>query len=309
MNETLEHMASDSQCIELLQDSGDPLNAFLTLLHFEPLSLCVREIMRIKALSQYRSLATPLLDVGCGDGLFWEAVCRTVKQHKTGRLSGLFGIDINDRELELASMRLSLHGGEIACLDITSEQHEKKGEMLNAYRTIIANCSLEHVSQIDKALLNIRSYLHADGIFFLFVPSPSWTNTMSIKRFLARVDGRLAGMYGALFDGFFQHLHLYPHFIWKDILNAAGYSIIKMQGIGTASANTLFNSWLFPSLPAFFYKVIFKRYPVFYTRLKQGYIKTYGKHFLEEVRRGTVIQEDVADPNVVEYFIACRKKL
>jgi SAM-dependent methyltransferase len=295
--------------IELLQPGSDPLKALATLLHFEPLSLCVREIMRIKALSQSHYLQTPLLDVGCGDGLFWEAVCRSLRQHKSGHLSGLFGIDIDDRELNLASMRMGPRGGELARLDIATDQSAVKTEMQAMYRTIIANCSLEHVKEIDKALANIRTFLHADGTFYLFVPSPFWTDTMALKRFFNRLDLRLAGMYGAVFDGFFQHHHLYPHFIWKDILTAAGYEVTAMQGIGAEHANRIFNRWLFPSIPAFLFKSIFRRYPVFYTGLKQWYLKLMEPGFLQEVASGSFIRADIGDPDVVEYFITCRKKI
>jgi SAM-dependent methyltransferase len=294
--------------IELLQADTDPLKALKTLLHFEPLSLCVREIMRIKALSQFRFLETPLLDVGCGDGLFWEAVCRSIRRHDQGHLSGLFGIDIDDRELNLASMRIGPLGGELSRLDITTDRHATKPEMHALYPTIIANCSLEHVKEIDKALRNILTFLHDKGTFFLFVPSPFWTDTMAAKRFLARVDLRVAGMYGAIFDGFFQHHHLYPHFIWRDILTAAGYEVTCMQGIGAEHGNRIFNHWLFPSIPAFLYKSIFKKYPVMYTGFKEWYLKLMEPGFIKEVQTGSFIREDVGDPEVVEYFIVCRKK-
>src|SRR5690606_34252564 len=76
----------------------DPARALRILLRYLPLSLCVREIMRLRALSENGSLEAPLLDVGCGDGLFWQAV-GDAAQAGADRLDGLVGIDVNPHEL------------------------------------------------------------------------------------------------------------------------------------------------------------------------------------------------------------------
>ena len=65
------------------------------LMQYMPLSLAVRELMRMRGLADYGTLELPLLDVGCGDGLFWEVLTKELQSGRTQNLEGLVGIDIN----------------------------------------------------------------------------------------------------------------------------------------------------------------------------------------------------------------------
>ena len=70
------------------------------LLRYLPMSLAVREAMRMRALAESHGLETPLLDIGCGDGLFWQVVTREYLEKNEWQLDGLLGIDINRHGLE-----------------------------------------------------------------------------------------------------------------------------------------------------------------------------------------------------------------
>ena len=285
----------------------DPARALRVLLRYLPLSLCVREIMRLRALSERGELETPLLDVGCGDGLFWEAAGETARTDGE-RLRGLMGIDVNPHELRIASLRLGREGGAVRRVDI-SGPHGTMDDIASAtYPTILANCSLEHVRQIDRAFRNLHGLQRESGLFHLFVPAPDWTDTLRLKRLLSGMHPRLGMLYGAMWDGFFQHHHLYPHYVWRHLLESSGYHVETLQGIGSFHANRLFARWAAPSFPAFLYKELFKRYPTWYAPLKRGYVRWMEQGFLEEIRAGACIQSDPEHPETVEYYIVCRKK-
>jgi len=285
----------------------DPQSAMNALLRCLPLSLAVREIMRMRALAEQSPLPAPLLDVGCGDGLFWEVAARSLQDKQHALLDGLIGIDVSDHELKLASLRLAQDGGEVRNVDISSNlQDHSIGDMTNMFRTIVANCSLEHVPRIEPALRNIKHYLHSDGRFFLFVPAPFWTDTLGFKRALNRWAPRMAGVYGALFDGFFRHYHLYPSYVWEYLLKGVGFTVEKSIGIGSFAANRLFDRWLFGSLPAFVFKAIFKRYPIWYTQLKSSYLKRRAPDFMREIETGFCVSSDTEGPDCVEYLFICR---
>ena len=176
--------------LDLRNCRTDAATAMRALLEVLPVTLAVREIMRMRALADLGVLRMPMLDVGCGDGLFWEVAVRDLKSGHSN-LDGLVGIDIDEHELRLATARLSPIGGDMRLIDIsdpsmTTDLEGAKG----SFETIIANCSLEHVPRLEDALLNIKQFLAPDGELLLFVPEPRWTDSFTSKRVLARISPR-----------------------------------------------------------------------------------------------------------------------
>ena len=281
----------------------DAEGAMRALVEYLPLALAVREIMRMRALADYGSLRMPLLDVGCGDGLFWEVMTKEVLGGGAARLSGMIGIDVDRAELDLASMRLSPIGGEVRALDIS----DPRADLRTRFNTIICNCSLEHVPALEPALANIRQYLNPEGELFMILPSPRWTDTLVVKRLLARLSGRLGMMYAGLFDGFYQHHHLYPAWTWEHLLSSLGYEV-EIRGIGSRRANQLTELWYLPAVGSFLYKSLFRRYPARATApLKTRYLARI-RDFLREVERGEVVHEDLDHPEIIEWFVRARPR-
>ncbi len=262
----------------------------------------------MRALAEFDALETPVLDIGCGDGLFWEVVTRQYVEKNEYLLEGLLGIDINKNELELASLRLADKGVDLKSIDISDdEQIHSLEELRGRFKTVLANCSLEHVPNLDSSLANIRLLLKdRDSSFYLFVPAPNWTGTLATKRFIGRFSPRLAGVCGGLFDGFFQHHHLYPAYVWKYLLEGNGFTDVEVAGLGSRSANRLFERWLIPAFFSFLVKGVLKRYPSMFQGIKSRYV--LGEvQFLQEIRDGTIVTHDLKSEHVVEYFIRCRK--
>jgi len=284
----------------------DATGAMKTLLRYLPVSLAVHEIMRMRALAEVGVLRTPLLDVGCGDGLFWEVLARDIKEGRTQSVEGLVGIDINAHELELASLRLSSLGGELRNLDITDDGSQRQlDDRLGTFKTVIANCSLEHVPRLEVALENIKRYMAPDGELWLFVPAPGWSDSYRVKKFLRSFSARLAGTYGGMWDGFYQHHHLYRGYVWRYLLQGIGFDA-EVRAIGSDRANVLRELWLPPALASFLYKCVFKRYPERFVAPFKHWALPRMKSFLDEVERGDVVHDRLDDPNVIEYAIRCR---
>lgn len=285
-----------------------PAAAMKSLLRYLPMSLAVRELMRMRALADFEALATPAMDIGCGDGLFWEVVARQYVEKHEAMLDGLLGIDINAHELELASLRLADKGVDLKSIDISdNEQVRSFDELRGRFKTVMANCSLEHVPNLDRSIANIRTLLKdAEGAFYLFVPAPNWTDTLAVKKFIRRFSPRMAGVYGGMLDGFFQHHHLYPAYVWQHLLEGNGFSDVRISGIGSRRANQLFERWLPLAFPSFLAKGIFKRYPTMFRGIKSSYINR-DTRFLQEIADGAILTDDLKDENIVEYFIRCRR--
>ncbi len=289
--------------IDVSTCTTDAAGAMRALVRYLPVTVAVRELMRMRALAAGGLLRMPLLDVGCGDGLFWEVMTKEIIGGQSRRLEGLVGIDIDEHELDLASVRLSPIGGEVRSIDIS----ERGTDLETRFNTVICNCSLEHVPELEPALTNIRRYLAPGGELFMVLPTPRWTDTLALKRFLGRFSSRLAQMYAGVFDGFYQHHHLYPAWVWEQLLRGLGYEV-EIKGIGSAESNRLTELWYPPAVASFLFKVLFKRYPGgLITTIKERHIRRLGT-FLGEVERGDVLHDDLDHPDIIEWFVRARPR-
>ena len=298
------------------------------LLRYLPFSLAIREIQRIRALSTLEYFECPVLDVGCGDGLFWETLIYDQSAEKLSCLKELFGIDISSSELQLCCTRLDKHGANSLSFDISScsLENSELRHLIGKCKTVIANCSLEHVPDIQNALINIKKVLAPGGTFVLFLPHPRWTRNLSFHNVLSRVSDRLSGCYAGLFDGLFQHYHLYPHYVWKAILESCGFSNVDIKGIGSKSTNRYFSNWVPASIPAFAWKSVSGKYPSWYSSIKRASVifllqqvlrKTTPSKIglkisikrqtglVNEIVNRSFIKDDLEDPTIVEFFIRC----
>ena len=284
----------------------DARAAFRALLQYMPMALAVHELMRMRALAEVGVLPTPLLDVGCGDGLFWEVLTRDLLSGKSENVAGLVGIDINADELKLASVRLSPIGGDVRKVDITDQGSQRAlDDRLGTFKTVIANCSLEHVPKLELALANIKRHMAPDGELFLFVPAPRWSDAYVVKRVLNKISSRLGGTYGGMWDGFYRHHHLYSGNVWTYLLRGVGFES-QVRAIGSKRANVIRELWLPPALLSFLYKCVFKHYPArLVAPLKYWYLPRIDE-FLAEVERGSVVHDDLENPEVIEYVIRAR---
>jgi SAM-dependent methyltransferase len=202
-------------------------------------------------------------------------------------------------------MRLSPIGGEVRALDISARSAVQ--DLRGRFKTIVCNCSLEHVPELEPALRNIRQFLAPGGELFMVLPAPRWTDTLALKRALRRVSARLAQMYAGMFDGFYQHHHLYPAWVWEHLLRGLGFEV-EIRGIGSREANRLTELWYLPAVISFLYKGVFKRYPARATAaLKRPYLRRLGP-FLAQVERGDVLHDDLAHPDIIEWFVRCRPR-
>lgn len=234
--------------LEELQD------LFAGYLRRVPLSLAVRSTMRVMGLSRRVPIGSHVLDVGCGDGCFGELF------PKGARLT-IDGLDLSTAELKLAKQTGCYRDLQVADISMFNPQHR--------YDVVIGNCSMEHVPNIHQALSNIRSALKPDGRLLLSVPAFGWARTLSLVAWAERRSTRLGmAMAGAL-DGFFQHHHLYGHQTWRAVLEANGYEVRAVEGLGGFHLNRLFERGLPSALLEFLFKSAFQHYPQLLGRLRK----------------------------------------
>jgi SAM-dependent methyltransferase len=213
-------------------------------LRHAPLSLTLREINRLIAIEAVASGKGPVLDVGCGDGFWW-----TLRRAEGGEI---YGIDISASEIAQAKTRINA-----ALTDVSRERPFPGTE----FEEIIGNCSLEHVPDIDAALMNLRRSAASGARLLMFVPTPRWAYQGRLQSWLLSRAPRLAMTLSGALNGFFQHWHLYDHKVWTRLLAQNGWRVRAAYGLGSARSEFLFRLFLPPGFAEFVTKKLTGFYP------------------------------------------------
>jgi len=199
---------------------------------FAPAALAIRECVRLRAVRKL-DLPEPLLDIGCGDGLF----ARLAYPGKQA-----WGIDINPTEVQRAQRTASY--STLICGNICGVHLPE-----SFFGSAIANCSLEHVPDLHGALGNVRRALRPGGQFVLIVPTPNWTEHLVVTEALRSMGlVGLARAYGDGLDKVFSHVHLYDDATWGQHLARAGLELVETRPIAGRNTSWAFDLMLYPSL-------------------------------------------------------------
>ncbi len=178
-----------------------------------PIALAVERTLECEIFS-HQTFIRPVLDMGCGDGLFAkilfaEKICT--------------GIDSDKKELMLASR-----------LDIYNELIECSGDAIpkpdSHYRTIFSNSALEHIPDIEAVLQEIHRLLAPEGKFYLTVPLNTFDRFTILNQFLTAIGlNHLAKKYRQFYNSFWKHYHCYSVREWEELVLENGFRIVEYR--------------------------------------------------------------------------------
>ncbi len=156
----------------------------------------------------------PVLDIGCGDGIFAQILAG-------GRWFA--GVDTWARGVRQAVTRRAYRHALVA-----------SGTRLpfadGAFRTVVSNCVLEHIPDVDAVLREANRVLVMGGRLVITVPSHRFAE-MLFGSTVARRLG-LCGLgraYGDWFNRKARHYHCDPPETWMARLEAAGFAVDRWQ--------------------------------------------------------------------------------
>lgn len=156
----------------------------------------------------------PVLDIGCGDGTFAQVLAG-------GRWFA--GVDTWAEGVRQAAARGAYRHALVA-----------SGTRLpfadGAFRTVVSNCVLEHIPDVDAVLREANRVLHMGGRFVITVPSHLFAEMLFGSTACRRLGlKRLARAYGDWFNRKARHYHCDPPEAWIARLADAGFTVDQWE--------------------------------------------------------------------------------
>ena len=190
-------------------------------------------------------LERPVLDVGCGDGIFSSVL---FGEHVDT------GIDPDERELRIAG-RLDAYTELINCSGASVPKPD------GTYRTIFSNSVLEHIPDLRPVLFELHRLLHDDGQLIVTVPVHRFEEHNIGHLVLRGLHLRkLAVRWQRFFRNFWGLYHVHSSESWRTMLESAGFQIEESFEYKSPRL-TLIRETLMPlSLPGALAKIFINRW-------------------------------------------------
>jgi len=156
----------------------------------------------------------PVLDLGCGDGFFTQCL----------GLNKTYGCDINKDVVREAKKRNKIY----TSVDVCDGRELSSLFQRNFFQTVISNCTLEHIDEIDKVLNNIVTILKKGGYLIFSVPSNNLNDFYFAKSILRKIALTKYGQ--RMLEKYNRrqhHVNIYPFDVWEEKLRIAGFKVEK----------------------------------------------------------------------------------
>jgi SAM-dependent methyltransferase len=171
----------------------------------------------------------PVLDLGCGDGVFAELVF----DHQLDA-----GLDILPNRVRKA------HRAGVYRLALTADA-TRIPFAPNSFATIFSGCAMEHVPPMPQMLSEIARVLKPGGQLITTVPSGYFSQYLYLPGVLRRRGyDSLAERYGTLIARLLTIWHLYHPARWRELLDDAGLELIEARHFLPPPTTALFDQLL-----------------------------------------------------------------
>lgn len=194
-------------------------------------------------------LIHPVLDIGCGDGHFASVAYREPID---------VGLDPMDRDLCEAATRIPEVYLNVVKGDATAMPFAD-----GSFATVVSNCVIEHIPDVDATLREISRVLRPGGTFATTLPSeryPDWLLGSTVARRLGL--RRLSRAYGDVFNRISHHHHVDPPEVWTRRLDAVGLEVVEHRYYFSPEAHRAFDLAHYIGVPNLITKRLFGRWVV-----------------------------------------------
>ncbi|MBI2099397.1 class I SAM-dependent methyltransferase [Candidatus Uhrbacteria bacterium] len=207
-----------------------------------PLSHCLWRVPEAAAELKFFPLQPPILDLGCGDGTYAQAIfTRVAEVAPYKKYAPLIGLDPNPKETAKA-IKLKIY-------DKVSTADSFAIPLPDAsVNTIFSNSVVEHIKNKDGALREISRVLAPGGAYLFSAPSQNYGSNFRIAEFLSRIGGpRLAKLWISAINGKFKHYWIQSPEEWSEDLARHGLKTLKYRYTLSPRNSSLWELFLLPS--------------------------------------------------------------
>lgn len=175
---------------------------------------------------QRYQLKEPVLDIGCGDGRFFQLMWPQVK--------AVVGIDSDQ-----ASLATAKESGVYTRVLLTGAQQLPFPQ--GSFASAFANCSLEHMDHLDTVLRNIFCSLQPGGTFLLSVVTNKFLEWASLPLLIRLVsEPERARSVQTDYENYHHLVNPLPFEKWVDRLQGAGFEVTEYVPILPEMTSRLF---------------------------------------------------------------------
>jgi len=219
---------------------------FPNYLKYAPLALALERSLECELYAR-QDFKHPVLDVGCGEGLY--AFMLFDEKVDTG-------IDPNPYEIKRAR-QYSIYTELINCSGYKIPRSDGR------YNTIYSNSVLEHIPDLEPVLKEIHRLLAANGYFHATIPTHLFqTYTVGI-RFLTSVRlNSLAKRYEGFYNRFWSQIHCYPPDKWANIFQGCGFRVVDIIEYSNKKTSLIYGIFIPFALGDWIIKKLLNRWTV-----------------------------------------------
>lgn len=213
-----------------------------------PIAHALPRIIECFALRQLK-LSAPILDLGCGDGLF-ARIC-------LGKGKVDVGLDSDPRVARLAEKS----GAYKKMVVARAEEMPFKDSF---FKTVISNSVLEHIEDLDGVFEEAYRVLEKNGRFIFLVPDETASDYFFYAWFLEKIRLKgLANAYTNLKNKLYRYAHLEKKDFWEKIAKKHGFKIKQVVGLISPQTVKIMDFFTPFALPDYLLRKLFRRSFVF----------------------------------------------
>lgn len=178
-----------------------------------PMALAIERLLECDIFSG-QPFESPILDLGCGDGVFADVLFAEPLD---------LGVDIDPGEIAYAR-RTGAYRDLLACPGDSIPSPD------NSFRTIFSNSVLEHIPGLDAVLGEAHRLLMPGGRFLATVPTDRFERYAAGAMLLEWLGlSRAAIRFRSFYNHFWQHYHAYDVADWQRRFEAAGFRVVEWR--------------------------------------------------------------------------------